>query len=398
MMSDVTFDQLLLEATELFVQGNIVGARARLEKALARQPDEPRALSLLANILVTQKDHAGATAIFKQLLTQFPGEPALHFKLGCEYFAQGDIHLGYAEVEQAVLSDPSNQEAVSFYQQVRRLLGLPMIGHVSELSSELKDLLEVLRKVLLAHPAPGTPVHSEPEPEPSTRRVTSSHEIIADEDATPPPGEDTPGPVAHTTHRDNRITDRLCVLDIHPGPHLVFTPQCIKIPVDGSWFVWEKLVLCWHMGLSITPTQERYRGQFTERKITSDLTGDLVECSGTGVVALVPSEKCLFIGFTLEDSPLYVMEERVVAFTGNLRWENGWLRGQKERVPLISFRGRGQVILQLPGRMYSIPLPEEEYLIASMDRLVGWDGHVVAQYSHGSFIQVAGSGSLLLQS
>ncbi len=394
MTPDVTFDQLLLDATELYVAGNIVGARTRIDKALARHPGEPRALSLLANILVAQRDHASATAIFKQLLLQFPGEPALHFKLGCEYFAQGDIHLGYAEVEQAVLSDPSNQEAVSFYQQVRKMLGLPMIGNVVDLSPELNDLLSSVRAVLSAHPATQTPVlNEEPAPEPADEGM------MIDQDLTPMPGgEITPSPIARVTQRDSRATDRLCVLDIHPGPHLVFTPECVKIPVNGSWFVREKLVLCWHMGLSIVPAQERFRGQSTERKISSEITGDLVECQGRGVVSLVPTEKCMFMGFNLEDSPLYIMEERVVAFAGDLKWENGWLRGEAHKVPLISFRGRGSVIIQLPGRLYSVPLPEEEYLIASIDRLVGWDGYVVAQYSHSSFIQVAGSGSLLLQS
>ena len=394
MTPDVTFDQLLLDATELYVAGNIVGARTRIDKALSRHPGEPRALSLLANILVAQRDHASATAIFKQLLMQFPGEPALHFKLGCEYFAQGDIHLGYAEVEQAVLSDPSNQEAVSFYQQVRKMLGLPMIGSVVDLSPELTDLLSSVRAVLAAHPATQTPVlNEEPAPEPVDEGM------MIDADLTPMPGSEvTPGPVARSTQRDCRVTDRLCVLDIHPGPHLVFTPECVKIPVNGSWFVREKLVLCWHMGLSIVPAQERFRGQSTERRISSEITGDLVECQGHGVVSLVPTEKCMFMGFNLEDSPLYIMEERVVAFAGDLKWENGWLRGEAHKVPLISFRGRGSVIIQLPGRLYSVPLPEEEYLIASIDRLVGWDGYVVAQYSHSSFIQVAGSGSLLLQS
>jgi hypothetical protein len=394
MTPDVTFDQLLLDATELYVAGNIVGARTRIDKALSRHPGEPRALSLLANILVAQRDHASATAIFKQLLMQFPGEPALHFKLGCEYFAQGDIHLGYAEVEQAVLSDPSNQEAVSFYQQVRKMLGLPMIGSVVDLSPELTDLLSSVRAVLAAHPATQTPVlNEEPAPEPVAEGM------MIDADLTPMPGSEvTPGPVARSTQRDCRVTDRLCVLDIHPGPHLVFTPECVKIPVNGSWFVREKLVLCWHMGLSIVPAQERFRGQSTERRISSEITGDLVECQGHGVVSLVPTEKCMFMGFNLEDSPLYIMEERVVAFAGDLKWENGWLRGEAHKVPLISFRGRGSVIIQLPGRLYSVPLPEEEYLIASIDRLVGWDGYVVAQYSHSSFNQVAGSGSLLLQS
>ena len=391
MTIDVTFDQLLLDATDLYVQGNIIGARTRIDKALARKPGEPRALSLLANILVAQRDHASATAIFKQLLQQFPGEPALHFKLGCEYFAEGDIHLGYAEVEQAVLSDPSNQEAVSFYQQVRKMLGLPMIGSVVDLSPELNELLGSVRQVLSAHPATQTPVLNEAAPDPE-------NDILFDEDATPQPDEVTPGPIAHPMHRDSRVTDRLCVLDIHPGPHLVFTPECVKIPVVGSWFVREKLVLCWHMGLSIIPAQERSHGQFTERQIFSELTGNLVECQGRGVVALVPTDKYMFMGFNLEDSPLYILEERVVAFAGDLRWENGWLRGEQHKVPLISFRGRGSVIIQLPGRLYSVPLPEEEYMVASIDRLVGWDGYVVAQYSHGTFIQVAGSGSLLLQS
>lgn len=395
MTPDVTFDQLLLDATEQFAAGNTLAARARVDKALSRKPGEPRALSLLANILAAQKDHAAATAVFKQLLLQFPNEPALHFKLGCEYFAQGDIHLGYAEVEQAVLADPSNQEAVSFYQQVRKLLGLPMMGPVVPLSDALDELLAFIRDVLSTHAAASQTVMT---PEGTVRRATSQFEAV-DSPPTESAGDVQADEIPmQALPREEHSTDRLCLLDIQPGPHLVFTPECVKIPVNGSWFVREKLVLCWHMGLNIEPAQERFHGQFTDRRITSPVTGDLLHCQGQGVLVLVPSEKQLFLGFNLLDSPLYVMEEHVVAFSGDLRWENGWLRADNRKLPLISFRGSGSVILQLTGRLYSVPLPEEEYLIASVERLVGWDGHVVAQYSHSHFIQVAGSGSLLLES
>lgn len=395
MTTDVTFDQLLLDATEQFAAGNTLAARAWVDKALSRKPGEPRALSLLANILVAQKDHASATAIFKQLLQQFPNEPVLHFKLGCEYFAQGDIHLGYAEVEQAVLADPSNQEAVSFYQQVRRMLGLPIMGPVVPLSDALAELLHFIRNVLDSATASPQAVMT---PEGTVHRSTSQFDTVIPQDRSVDEEQLFDDMPIAVPVREEHSTDRLCLLDIQPGPHLVFTPECVKIPVNGSWFVREKLILCWHMGLNIEPAQERYQGQFTNRRISSPIMGDLLHCQGQGVLVLVPSEKQLFLGFNLLDSPLYVMEEHVVAFSGDLRWENGWLRVENQKIPLISFRGSGSVILQLTGRLYSVPLPEEEYLIASVERLVGWDGHVVAQYSHSHFIQVAGSGSLLLES
>nr|MDA3864470.1 hypothetical protein [Deltaproteobacteria bacterium] len=90
MSKDVTFDKLLLEASQYLFQNDLINSRAKINKALSRKPNEPKALALLATILSCLDDRAGAVAIYRVLLSNFPDEPALHFKLGCEYLMLGD--------------------------------------------------------------------------------------------------------------------------------------------------------------------------------------------------------------------------------------------------------------------------------------------------------------------
>ena len=124
MGTDVTFDRLLLESTDLLFQGDLVKAQAKINKALARKSGEPRALGILAGILSAQEDHAGAAAIYRNLLGQFGDEPTLHFKLAMECFALGDLNVGYEEISEAVACDPDNPLLQKFKKHVAQAMGL----------------------------------------------------------------------------------------------------------------------------------------------------------------------------------------------------------------------------------------------------------------------------------
>ncbi|MBU1241492.1 hypothetical protein KJ865_17400, partial [Myxococcota bacterium] len=124
MGTDVTFDKLLLEAADLLFQGDLVKAQAKINRALARKSGEPRALGILAGILSAQEDHAGAAAIYRNLLQQFGDEPTLHFKLALECFALGDLNVGYEEISEAVMCDPDNPLLQKFKKHVAQAMGL----------------------------------------------------------------------------------------------------------------------------------------------------------------------------------------------------------------------------------------------------------------------------------
>ncbi|MBU1534451.1 AIM24 family protein, partial [Myxococcota bacterium] len=138
-------------------------------------------------------------------------------------------------------------------------------------------------------------------------------------------------------------------------------------------------------------------GTDSERYITDEITGRLLEVRGRGTAVLKPSKDHVFIAFDIHNTPLYVREEMVVAFQGNLKWESGWLRSKSQRLGMLSFRGRGKIFIQLSGLLFNLELPEEEFLLTPMEKLIGWEGYVVAQCNQGELLHAAGSGNLFLR-
>jgi Mitochondrial biogenesis AIM24/Tetratricopeptide repeat len=466
MSTDVTFDKLLLEASDLLFQGNVVSARSKINKALSRKPGEPRALTLLANILTALKDHAGAIAIYSQLLREFSEEPALHLKLGAEYLSYGDLKMGVTEVEFAIGYAPENTILIDFYEAILDVLNCESneitieqfdFSHMSD------DLIDVLHKVIVfikkstdnsyKNAIPAKKItdildmeenRSKSTPVPQIEEKVED-DIIAD---TPIPEIRSEkknskklkiSPILNTPSsqkteklnnlKEEQIEDGIVkhmpsyseipsvsetdyIADSEPISSTAesfvelnfitqrsfsFTPTCLFLALDTNWIIRENLLLCWYMDIEKTVIKERGRGSSSSRAIKDKLTGKLLEIEGKGSLTLNPSDKQKFFGFTLDNAPLYIREDLVVAFESQLKWENGWLRGDGNKIAMISFRGVGKVFIQLPDTLYTTNLPEEEFLSCSISKLVGWDGYVVAQCQSKTTIQAAGTGHLLLK-
>ncbi len=79
---------------------------------------------------------------------------------------------------------------------------------------------------------------------------------------------------------------------------------------------------------------------------------------------------------TLDEDILYVREDRVLAFDGSVSWEAGRIPGDGLR--MLQFRGRGQVVLQLDGLPAAIRISEAAPARVARGALLGWVGRVVA--------------------
>ncbi len=473
MGTDVTFDKLLLEAADLLFQGDLVKAQAKINRALARKAGEPRALGILAGILSAQEDHAGAAAIYRNLLQQFGDEPTLHFKLALECFALGDLNVGYEEISEAVMCDPDNGLLQKFKKHVAQAMGLikDFDQDPAELPDDLyKTIIKIYgksehhsgllpapvrkedsqRRITREHKGSSsgkpkhkstpqvTPVATPPVEKETGRRNVAVKEsgptepsIFADVDSsqgnvglavregsvsgvsglspvqshTRPTGKYKRSEMRETFENANTSDNRYVVsnaegiytIDPSQVESLAFSREFLMFPLTSGWYLRENLLLCSYMDFDAEHAQERYRGTDSERSITDEITGRLLEVRGRGTAILKPSAEHVLIAFDIHNTPLYLREEMVVAFQGNLKWESGWLRSKSQRVGMLSFRGRGKIFIQMKGSLFNLELPEEEFLLTPLEKLIGWEGYVVAQCNQGELLHAAGSGNLFLR-
>jgi Flp pilus assembly protein TadD/uncharacterized protein (AIM24 family) len=78
----------------------------------------------------------------------------------------------------------------------------------------------------------------------------------------------------------------------------------------------------------------------------------------------------------LEDDILFLREDRVLGFDGDLLWEAGRLPG--DGLPMLQFRGRGRVVIELRGAPAGVKVADGAPARVSRAHLYGWLGRVVA--------------------
>jgi Tetratricopeptide repeat/Mitochondrial biogenesis AIM24 len=153
--------------------------------------------------------------------------------------------------------------------------------------------------------------------------------------------------------------------------------------------------------LAAVPARRRRQGQLTDTPLGAP--GDpFVRCRGTGQLWLTsPARGRGLVPLTLEEDVLYLREERVVAFDGEVVWEAGRIPGGGPA--LLQFRGSGRVVVDAgPGEVVALRVPQDELISVAPERLLGWMGRVVAEgVRHpqgGACLRVAceGEGVLLL--
>jgi uncharacterized protein (AIM24 family) len=130
--------------------------------------------------------------------------------------------------------------------------------------------------------------------------------------------------------------------------------------------------------MRIEPARRRTRGRLTGAPL-GGATAPFSRCVGAGDVWLSPAapDQAL-VALVLEDDVLYLREELVAAFTGDLAWEAGCV--PRANLELLQFRGSGRVVIAVTGRdVLAVRTTEARALRVDRTRLIGWIGRVVAR-------------------
>ena len=106
-----TPDLLLQDAALKLDQNNYAGARVSLDEVLRSNPEDLRALDMLARTWLAQKEPATAVQKIREFVNRRPGSPALQILLGRLLLADGDKARARAAFEAARASDPGDAGA-----------------------------------------------------------------------------------------------------------------------------------------------------------------------------------------------------------------------------------------------------------------------------------------------
>jgi Flp pilus assembly protein TadD/uncharacterized protein (AIM24 family) len=163
-------------------------------------------------------------------------------------------------------------------------------------------------------------------------------------------------------------------------------------------------------GVSVTGGDLKY--EVASRHVRGSSTGEafsldgraMFVVSGFGHLVAAPLGEHFSV-VSLDDDILYLREGIVFAFEEHLRWENGHLPGSQASIPMVQFRGRGEVAFRSRRPLLAIKLAPERVLYIDARVLAGWIGRVVPRAvtpaaggaASTMFVECTGEGVVLIE-
>ncbi|ACY17005.1 protein of unknown function DUF124 [Haliangium ochraceum DSM 14365] len=163
-------------------------------------------------------------------------------------------------------------------------------------------------------------------------------------------------------------------------------------------------------GVNATGGDLKY--EIASRRVRGSSTGEafsldgraMFSVSGNGHMVVGPLGEHFSL-VSLDDDILYLREGVVFAFEERVRWENGHVPGSKASLPMVQFRGQGEVAFRSKRPLLAIKLAPERVLYIDARVLAGWIGRVVPRAvapkvggeTSSMFVECTGEGVVLLE-
>ncbi len=154
--------------------------------------------------------------------------------------------------------------------------------------------------------------------------------------------------------------------------------------------------------LTIEQAYKRYRGKDTKSIFAEKKDDPIVLVYGKGALVL-KSEYNNIKEFNLKNESMFIDDERLIAFQGDLEWENGRVEIQADKnINVTQIRGTADVFVGLHNNLHSINVRTEYYLSVRLSSLIGWYGKLIPRqstvkhYSNNSFISFHGEGVVFI--
>jgi len=408
----------LHRGSELLIGGDDVGAKEELERALSMQPLDPQSEDLLGVVYFRLGLYERAMAIYEKLTQEHKDAPTLHVNLALVYLKTGQVQRARASLERAIDLSPGHVRAHAYLGLVLSRLGqfdlardsFERGGHpamarrmdrlarqaaggvrldpdqVARDEARRRDLRRLAESAFQELDAVENPFRIElGVPRPS---APGDWQRVGPDSAAPTPRSEVPGPAAPRAEAADEPPPPPALAEGLQAAALTFPESSpFAVDVDGSLRVRVGgAVLCRLHGLRVMvgelttePLTRRTRGRPVEGNL-GPVHAPLHRVSGEGGMVLGPDPAAggeVFEPFRIEDEPVYLREELLVAIDGNVSWENGRLPAGERSVPLVNLRGRGAFVLAPRSAWRAVPVGRGKTALVSIDALLGWCGRLL---------------------
>ncbi len=173
--------------------------------------------------------------------------------------------------------------------------------------------------------------------------------------------------------------------------------------MDGNlMYVRNKGIITLSESLTIEQAYKRYRGKDTKSIFADKKDDPIVLVYGKGELIL----KCDFEKvklFNLKNESMFLNDERLVVFQGDLEWENGRVELQVGKsINVTQIRGTADIFLGLHGNAISLNVNAENPVTVCLGSLLGWYGKIIPktseiqQYTSKQYISFHGEGAVFI--
>ncbi len=152
--------------------------------------------------------------------------------------------------------------------------------------------------------------------------------------------------------------------------------------LDGNLiYVRNKGIIALTDGLTIEQAYKRYRGKDTKSFFAERKEDPIVLVYGKGALILKSDFKTVKL-FNLKNEAMFLDDEKLVAFQGDLEWENGRVELQADKsINVTQIRGTADVYLGLSHNLLSIRVSTDNALSVRLNSLIGWHGKLIPKPS-----------------
>lgn len=355
------FQRHLRRAGELIGAQRLPEGELEILKGLALSPRDLRALKLLALVRFKLGRLAEAREVYRTAHEVAPEDAAVRLNLGLIALKMDWFEEAISELESATRLAPEDQRAWSYlgYAYARTGAKARAAAAFRKAGQE-----EVAVEIERAAPSSGLAAQLGVSPAPA---------------AAPPAQAPVSMPAEIATEQASVTAFAFSHLIAGDGASVARASEgVLHLSVIGETHVRQSALLAAAGDVRVEEARRRCRGRLTD-ELLGPLDDLFVRCLGTGEMWLtLPPHGRGLAALSLDQDVLYLREERVVAFDGDVVWEAG--RVPWDGLPLLQFRGSGRVVADA-GRadVVALRVSEGRPLTVARGRLVGWLGRVVVQ-------------------
>lgn len=173
--------------------------------------------------------------------------------------------------------------------------------------------------------------------------------------------------------------------------------------LDGNLvYVRDRQVVSISESLTIEQAYKRYRGKDTKSIFADKKDDPVVLVYGKGGLLIKCDFKILKL-FRLKNEFMFLNDERLIAFQGDLEWENGRVELTADKsINVTQMKGTADLFLGISNQLLGVKVTIADIASIRLNSLVGWHGKLIPRpsakkhYTDDTFISFHGEGVVFI--